>query len=198
MTKNCPSCAEEVPVDAARCKHCFHNFNEEVVEKKSPLMGLLVLLLAMFVVGMGAFGYIYYFNEAEKIVIDEETQSVVITRVSASKTTTDRIKFADIVKVEHIMGGESATFETLVILTSGERVVLNQSSEGTLKAEVRGEVVTEDRVLVLRHIHVRYRLEAGAADRDAIERAYASHHRYCPIYRSIEAAINVTTELEII
>ena len=42
-TKTCPSCGEEVPVAAARCKSCFYDFNEEPEQNKSGMMGLLVL-----------------------------------------------------------------------------------------------------------------------------------------------------------
>ena len=45
-TKTCPSCGEDVPVVADRCKHCFHDFNE-APPKKSGLFGLMLLLAAM-------------------------------------------------------------------------------------------------------------------------------------------------------
>ena len=64
--------------------------------------------------------------------------------------------------------------------------------------DVRGEVETDDGVLVLRRIHVRYRLRAPAGRREAIERVHRFHARHCPVYRSLIAAIEITTELEIL
>ena len=58
-TKTCPSCGEEVPVVAARCKSCFYDFNEEPEQNKSGMMGLLVLFAAMAMVGMGVFWYLH-------------------------------------------------------------------------------------------------------------------------------------------
>ena len=55
----------------------------------------------------------------------------------------------------------------------------------------------EDRVLVLKRIHVRYRLHADDEHTAAARRAHDAHHGKCPVYRSIEAAIAVTTELDI-
>lgn len=53
-------------------------------------------------------------------------------------------------------------------------------------------------MLILRRIHVVYRLRAAEADRETVERVHAMHHRHCPVYRSIERAIDVTTEMEIV
>lgn len=52
----------------------------------------------------------------------------------------------------------------------------------------------EDGVLVLRRIHVVYRLRAGEEHRGVVERVHASHHAACPVYRSIHRAVEITTE----
>ena len=53
---------------------------------------------------------------------------------------------------------------------------------------------TEDRVLVLKRIHVAYTIDAPEAAREAVDRVHAIHHRYCPVYRSVERSIAITTE----
>jgi uncharacterized OsmC-like protein len=54
-------------------------------------------------------------------------------------------------------------------------------------------------VLVIKRIHVRYRLRVDAdVDRAKIERAFEHHMPHCPVYRSIGTAIRCTTELEVI
>jgi uncharacterized OsmC-like protein len=57
-------------------------------------------------------------------------------------------------------------------------------------------VELEDKVLIIKRIRVRYTL-AGCPDdkREAAERAHSLHASRCPVARSIEAAIPITTEL---
>jgi uncharacterized OsmC-like protein len=57
-------------------------------------------------------------------------------------------------------------------------------------------VELEGRVLVIKRIHVTYRLTTPLEDRDKVERAYAIHAENCPVYRSLIAAIAITTELD--
>jgi uncharacterized OsmC-like protein len=60
-----------------------------------------------------------------------------------------------------------------------------------------GEVESEDRVLVLKRIHVTYTLKLGNEHREIAERVHGWHAEKCPIARSIERAIRVTTELRL-
>ena len=65
--------------------------------------------------------------------------------------------------------------------------------------EVRGEVeTTDDGVLVIRRIHVTYQLAGAQEHREVVERVHGFHARKCPIYRSLEAAIDITTSFELI
>ena len=128
-TKTCPSCGTDVPSVASTCKNCFHDFNAVVEKKTNPLIIMLGFLVAMAVVGAAAFAHLYYYNAQENIVVDAETQSIVVTRVTASKTTSERIPFSDVVKVENVMGGDTAMFEVVAVTTSGERVLVHQSDK---------------------------------------------------------------------
>lgn len=58
-----------------------------------------------------------------------------------------------------------------------------------------GEVELEDNVLVIRRIHVRLRLKAEEAQRETAERVHGFYADRCPIYRSLKAAIQISTEL---
>jgi len=60
-----------------------------------------------------------------------------------------------------------------------------------------GEIETEDRVLLIKRIHVRYRLTVNPERRAETERVHSFHARFCPVARSLEGAITVTTELEL-
>ncbi len=56
----------------------------------------------------------------------------------------------------------------------------------------------EDGVLVIRRIHVAYRLKADEAARETVERVHGFHRDRCPVYRSIHTAIDITTEFELV
>ena len=74
------------------------------------------------------------------------------------------------------------------------------TTDGRLVADATGEVELNERdVLVLRRIHVRYRLRLeDPASRERAERAHGLHADHCPVARSLSGAIEVTTELHIV
>ncbi len=54
-------------------------------------------------------------------------------------------------------------------------------------------------MLVVRRIEVRYRLRLDEeADRGKVQRAFERHPPFCPVYRSISAAIEFALELELV
>ncbi len=53
----------------------------------------------------------------------------------------------------------------------------------------------EGKVLVIRRIHVKLRLKADAAHREAAERVHGFYADSCPVYRTLKSAIAITTEL---
>jgi organic hydroperoxide reductase OsmC/OhrA len=61
--------------------------------------------------------------------------------------------------------------------------------------DARGEIELEGNVLVIKRIHVRYSGVVIPADRrDAADRALATHQQACPVARSIQSAIAITTD----
>jgi hypothetical protein len=58
-----------------------------------------------------------------------------------------------------------------------------------------GEVELEEKVLVIRRIHVRLELRAAAAHREVAERVHGFFASACPLYRTLSAAIAISTEL---
>jgi len=132
--KSCPSCHADVPAAAARCKHCFHDFNEAPPKSKSSsILGFLALLAMMALIGAGTLWFVNDRQGTQQIVVDEETQSVIFTKMNASGTTTDRLPFTDVAKVELLMGGSDATWEVALITLDDSRWVLNQSDDTSLK-----------------------------------------------------------------
>ncbi len=61
--------------------------------------------------------------------------------------------------------------------------------------KVTGEVELEGKVLVLRRIHLRLELRASPEQRATAERVHGVYAESCPLYRSLRAAIAITSEL---
>ncbi len=61
-----------------------------------------------------------------------------------------------------------------------------------------GEIEKEDGVLVIRRIHVNYKLRVPDPDevRDTVARVLEMHVDKCPVARSLKGAIEVTTGVE--
>jgi len=64
-----------------------------------------------------------------------------------------------------------------------------------LVGEAVGEIELEENVLVIRRIHVRMRLKTEGAHRQTATRVHGTFADKCPVYRSLKAAIPMTTEL---
>ena len=61
--------------------------------------------------------------------------------------------------------------------------------------EAVGEIEQEDNVLVIRRIQVRMLLRADDAHRETAARVHGIFADKCPVYRSLKAAITMTTKL---
>ena len=72
------------------------------------------------------------------------------------------------------------------------------ASDGRLSGDVTGEVETEERVLVIRRIHVAMRLAAPEEIRGTVERVHGSYPMRCPLYRTLHKAIELTSSVELV
>ncbi len=70
------------------------------------------------------------------------------------------------------------------------------AGEGYLAADVLGEIEKEDKVLVVKRIHVTYHLKAEADRRSTAERVLGFHAEACPLARSISSCVTITTSLQ--
>ena len=71
------------------------------------------------------------------------------------------------------------------------------ASDGRLIADVRGEIESEDGVLVIRRIHVTFKLRASQDVRETVERVHGFFADKCPVYRTLRSAIQVTSEFSL-
>ncbi len=67
------------------------------------------------------------------------------------------------------------------------------ASDGRLTAAVRGEIESEDGVLVIRRIHIEFTLRAPEDVRTTVDRVHGFFADKCPIYRSLRPAIQITS-----
>jgi uncharacterized OsmC-like protein len=71
------------------------------------------------------------------------------------------------------------------------------ASDGKLTAEVRGEVESEEGVLVIRRIHVAMHLIASQDKRELVERVHGFYAMRCPLYRTLHNAIQLTSSVQL-
>jgi uncharacterized OsmC-like protein len=64
-----------------------------------------------------------------------------------------------------------------------------------LIGEAVGEIEKEEGVLVIKRIHLRLALKAPEGQRETAQRVHGFYQDRCPVYRSLSAAIAITTEL---
>ena len=72
------------------------------------------------------------------------------------------------------------------------------ASGGRLKADVIGEVETEEGVLVIKRIRVHMTLAALPGVRDTVERVHGFYAMQCPLYRTLHSAIDLTSTYTIV
>lgn len=125
--KTCPSCDEDVPVSASRCKHCFHDFNE-VSTKTSGLLPILAGLAGMAVIGAGTLFWIISMPIEQKILMDQETESVIwTTKYRGDKVTTERLNWSEIGKFEYVITATGKHRIEAVTIT-GERHLIKEDT----------------------------------------------------------------------
>ncbi len=59
-----------------------------------------------------------------------------------------------------------------------------------------GEIEVDEKVLVVKRIHVTYHLKAEADQRPTAERVLGVHAQACPLARSISGCVMITTSLD--
>ena len=72
------------------------------------------------------------------------------------------------------------------------------ASDGKLTADVTGEIEVEEGVLVIRRIHVFIHLLAPQEAREKVKRVHALYPMHCPLYRTLQKAIQLTSSVELV
>ncbi len=64
-------------------------------------------------------------------------------------------------------------------------------------SEARGGVEKDGKVLVIKRIHVAYTLKTAPENRETAERVHGFHAEYCPVARTIQGCVEISTSLQI-
>ncbi len=70
-----------------------------------------------------------------------------------------------------------------------------RACDDLLETRVTGEVELEEKVLVIRRIHVRFELKVAAGQRETARRVHGFFADSCPLFRTLKHAIAITSEL---
>ena len=71
------------------------------------------------------------------------------------------------------------------------------ASNGRLRAEVRGEIESDQGVLVIRRVHVHYLLDGAEQVREIVERVHRVYADKCPVYKTLGPAFEITSDFEL-
>lgn len=71
------------------------------------------------------------------------------------------------------------------------------ASNGRLRAEVRGEVESDQGVLVIRKVHVHFEIDGAEEAREIVERVHRVYADKCPVYKTLRPAFEITSNFEL-
>lgn len=105
------------------------------------------------------------------------------------------VVYTSVVRLERNVG------PVRIAYSPGERQPVTSAcvdtANGRLTAEVTGEVETEERVLVLRRIHVAMTLVAAEDQREIVERVHGMFAMRCPLFGTFQA-IEITSSYTLV
>ncbi len=63
---------------------------------------------------------------------------------------------------------------------------------------MEAEIEKDGNVLVIKRIHTTYTLKVAPDQRETAERVHGFHAQFCPVARSLEGSIDISTELRMV
>lgn len=133
--QDCPSCGNEIPVSATRCKYCFHDLTEDKESRKVGGVLVGVLLLALIFVAAGFWTYNSVFDQSQlgNVTIDPKERRVVLVYTSLGKEPTtrqipfDKVSSVEMLASQNLLAGNQ--YEVFLVLGDGEKVKINSGGE---------------------------------------------------------------------
>jgi len=138
--QDCPSCGNEIPVSATRCKYCFHDLSADEASNKRAggvLVGVLLLVLVFVAAGFWTYNSVFDQEQLGNVTIDPKERRIVLVYTGFGKEpTTRQVGFDEVASVEmqagqFLLGGNF--YEVSLVLNDAEKVLINKSTEGSLE-----------------------------------------------------------------
>ncbi len=117
---SCPSCGALVPEAATRCKDCFADLTATKKKSNTTLVALLGMFALMAIIGAGVLYYGATLPLEERILVDEDTRSIIWTTKYRSGIETKRLSWDQVQRLESGTGSAGG-FEVVAIDLSGNR-----------------------------------------------------------------------------
>jgi len=71
------------------------------------------------------------------------------------------------------------------------------ASNGRLRAEVTGEIESDQGVLVIRKVHIHFFFHGDEGNREVVERVHNVYAEKCPFYKTLRPAFEITSDFEL-
>jgi hypothetical protein len=130
---DCPSCNNEVPHGAPRCKHCFSDLTEhwaKPTSKGNPMLPVFLLALLLVGVGLGVWNQVQFQGQLGMSVVDPREERVILVYTSTtSEPDVKQLNFSDIKAVElHISDSMQGASQEIILVTGEESVTIEKST----------------------------------------------------------------------
>ena len=92
--QDCPSCGNEIPVSATRCKYCFHDLSADEASNKRAggvLVGVLLLVLVFVAAGFWTYNSVFDQEQLGNVTIDPKERRIVLVYTGFGKEPTWRV-----------------------------------------------------------------------------------------------------------
>ena len=130
---DCPSCSNEVPQGAPRCKHCFSDLTEhweKPTSKGNAMLPVFLLALLLIGVGLGVWNQVQFQGQLGMSVVDPREERVILVYTSTtSEPNVKQLNFSDISAVElHVSDTLQGASQEIILVGSGESVTIEKST----------------------------------------------------------------------
>jgi hypothetical protein len=129
---DCPSCSNEVPHGAPRCKHCFSDLTEHWAapsHNRNAMLPVFLLAILLAGVGFGVWNQVQFQGQLGMSVVDPRGERVILVYTSTtSEPDVKQLNFSEINAVElHISDSIQGATQEVILVTSDESVTIEKS-----------------------------------------------------------------------
>jgi len=133
---DCPSCNNEVPHGAPRCKHCFSDLVEHwagPARGGNPLLPVFLLAILVLGVGLAVWNQVQFQGQLGMSVVDPREERVILVYTSTtSEPDVKQLAFSEINAVElHLSDSMQGASQEVILIAGKEEVTIEKSTGNT-------------------------------------------------------------------